>query len=932
MFLNSWTSASGHYGMTTTVTTEYGFGVDKENDVVFAYTPDKLLMSIANYKVALSDSFVGGEYAIKIPNGDTVAFFTFEMISGIEFALCSYSNDPGDGNGWRNEFVYIVASAIDYNKISDKFPQEKRTITFDVPYIPEDETADEITYKINKKYLTSPLGVNEFSTREHEGEAWICISDDITWVLNPLQLLLNSCYQIRDPQNAVVLGNSSFYTEAISKYTIVSAVLSSSGGSPVVETIGPGNIEYLLITYDGYARYVKKSNFQRYDGKTPILKIFEEQGDKIDSNVKISTNTVTTKKETCMLNSDQVLKWKGSHQANVDADNYCGLLSAGTSIGVCAYEIINNAKFLIRVCGGFRNYYIPINAIETMSEEESNKLHANENSGSSGGEDLADRDTEVTKPYDEMSSVYWDSDWNPSTVGKKNPLDDYGINNDFNISETEESIESNGSADKSKHGDQWNNNRWYEITLPVGIYPDDAMNELTGAADLEIVDDRRLPSDWYDFDTPNDSIYYSLQHYNPEYLSKEEGWAADKRQISKINRFKYITDKSGLSTKSFIFMTKPDLNLYKLDENDVVIWGTMNPDLIRLPEFKYIGRNKDVGFDILDSLEYFGTGSGYTPWLSIITNQAEGYTPIDREIGYTEVGETFHGHKVLYGKHDFKHNVAGTVTIPFSERRDLSLYYTLKIWTEYIHCINIGLVEPHPIHMLNKELDYAVSLYYIQTDETMENIIYWEKLTGVFPLKCPDSFFAWNKGEPGKNMEYDIEFAYSMRSVLRTPDLLELDRLYMKGCSNDAETTYYKAPDGTYTDKTMDLISNRYIAKMAAYFNIERYENLVDKFGQTIYRPAYPSGKDATDKWVTKHADVHTDEYQKFVDKLLSNPNDLSKYFYEPYYPEPGKVSVTEFLSNYSIYLQSPGIPYVTGPFVVPHPEYNGGKFLLKWV
>ena len=241
----------------------------------------------------------------------------------------------------------------------------------------------------------------------------------------------------------------------------------------------------------------------------------------------------------------------------------------------------------------------------------------------------------------------------------------------------------------------------------------------------------------------------------------------------------------------------------------------------------------------------------------------------------------------------------------------------------------MGLVEPRDIHMVNRELDYAVSLYYIQTDETMENIVYWEKLTGVFPLKCPDSFFAWNKGEPGKNMEYDIEFAYSMRSVLRSWDLLELNRLYKKNIANDESTEYYKAPAGTYTDAEMDLITNRHIARLAAYFHLTRWVDqetklpVTDEFGQDVYRPAWG---------LNERTDVHSDEYQEFVDQLLENPNDLSYYFYEPYYPEIGKVSAAEFLSNYSVFLQSPGIPYVTGPFIAPGRELNAGRYLLKWV
>lgn len=904
MFINQSTAADGFYGMNTTVTTENGIGVDSETNTVLAFYPERLTI-VADIISNMPSSQIKNDNIIaKIPNGGYIAFFSVEEVFGVQFALCSYSWNEND-SGWRNEFVYIIASAINYSPIINMFPSK-------------------ISYNESGEKNKNPLFITDTRSFEHSGEAWICTSDDVTWVLNPQQVLFNSCDQIKDEGITESLNNQYFYTEVIGKYTIVSAVLDYPGGLPIIETIGPGNVEYLLITYNGYSRYVKKSNFQRYDGSTPILKIFEEQGNTIDSNVKISTESVTVKKEACILNSDQVVKWKGSHQANVDADNYLGLLTPQTKIDVCAYEIINNSKFLIRICGGLKNYYIPVNAIEITDEEFSNSIHSSER------QDLPDRNTSVV---DSSSSNGNESV--SDTIGNNNPIYDYAINSNLDIKETDESKKINGESNSGNneiHGDKRANNRWYEITLPVGIYPDDEMNKRTGAIYLEENSDTRLPSDWSDYDSPNESLFYSLQEYAPEYLSKEEGWSADKRQISKINRFKYITNKSGLSTKSFIFMTKPDLNLYKLDENNNVVHGSMNPDLLRLPEFKYIGRNKDVGYDILDSLEYYGTSSGNTPWLSIITNQAEGYSPIDREIGYTEVGETFHGHKVLYGKHDFKHNVAGTVTIPFTERRDLSLYYTLKIWTEYIHCINIGLVEPHPVHLMNKELDYAVALYYIQTDETMENILYWEKLTGVFPLKCPDSFFAWNKGESGKNMEYDIEFAYSMRSVLRTPDLLELDRLYMKNCSNDAETTYYKASDGTYTNKTIDLMSNRYIAKMAAYFNIERHDDLVDKFGQTIYRPSYPSSVNSGDKPLTKYADTSSTEYQNFVNELLANPNSLSKYFYEPYYPETGKASAAEFLSNYSIYLQSPGIPYVTGPFVVPHPEYNGGKFLLKWV
>ena len=87
MLLTGWTSASGHYGMTTTVTTEYGAGVDKENDVVYAYTPDKLALTTCIVDTGDNSlTYIDPTYAIKIPNGDSVAFFTFDTIHNIQFA------------------------------------------------------------------------------------------------------------------------------------------------------------------------------------------------------------------------------------------------------------------------------------------------------------------------------------------------------------------------------------------------------------------------------------------------------------------------------------------------------------------------------------------------------------------------------------------------------------------------------------------------------------------------------------------------------------------------------------------------------------------------------------------------------------------------------------------------------------------------------
>jgi hypothetical protein len=147
-----------------------------------------------------------------------------------------------------------------------------------------------------------------------------------------------------------------------------------------------------------------------------------------------------------------------------------------------------------------------------------------------------------------------------------------------------------------------------------------------------------------------------------------------------------------LRSKSFIFVTRPDLNLYHESETDESIntWA-MNPDLKRLACFKYIARMRGtpespgIGSKIMTSLEYFGTNTEIdSPWLSVFTNQANGYSIIDRELDVTEMAETFHGNKVIYAEPTFKHKIGGSVQIPFTERRDLTLYFTLRMLIEYI--------------------------------------------------------------------------------------------------------------------------------------------------------------------------------------------------------------------------------------------------------
>lgn len=456
-------------------------------------------------------------------------------------------------------------------------------------------------------------------------------------------------------------------------------------------------------------------------------------------------------------------------------------------------------------------------------------------------------------------------------------------------------------ADTSKKYGTENPNKFYEKWYETKLNPGDTDWEFPGI--IKDVDKKFIETNevWNDAsDILHDAMRYEDKEWAPLYT-----WY-DERHLNRINRFRLLPTNSGLSTKSFIFMTRPDLHLYDEDETTGVINSyAMNPDLKRLPTFKYIARLKGLQ-SIMGSLQYSTrVPSNNTPWLSVISNQATGYSPINREMDTTEIGETFHGNKIIYIEPTFNHKIAGRVTIPFRERRDLSLYYTLKMWIEYMQAVTLGKCSPRRKHIIDMTLDYAVSLYFIQTDETMENILYWEKLVGVIPLSVPDSFFEWDEKSPGKNMEYSIEFAYSMRVVQDEMSLYEINNLYsFSDLRNGALVNY----DGYSTSHISDY--DRLLATVADSFGT--FDNdgtgYPEKFAKT--NPTY------MDKTIKDSESMRRFYYANKAQFGIFEPG--SHGYKVQVQDSSGNISYVtkDFLPNYIPDIGMHGTPYVTGPFI----------------
>ena len=168
------------------------------------------------------------------------------------------------------------------------------------------------------------------------------------------------------------------------------------------------------------------------------------------------------------------------------------------------------------------------------------------------------------------------------------------------------------------------------------------------------------------------------------------------------------------------------------------------------------------------------------------------------------------GHQVQIGKHTERSKTAGTISIPYTDTRNLDIYNLHNLWVHYISGIYRGKYRPRSSDIFNKILDYACSVYFMITAENFETIVYWTKLYGVFPTMTPDSVLDWKQDSgPIKDLQESIEYAFSWRSEDNDPKVLvdfntnssygnpSTDFKYMKTYQDDVfgpGTTWVGAP------------------------------------------------------------------------------------------------------------------------------------------
>lgn len=249
-------------------------------------------------------------------------------------------------------------------------------------------------------------------------------------------------------------------------------------------------------------------------------------------------------------------------------------------------------------------------------------------------------------------------------------------------------------------------------------------------------------------------------------------------------------------TFAYVFFTRPDCRLGKKGTNSKWdLYDSVKTD----PKYVYLNNNNP---NTIGSL--MKNGNPHHNFLVLLSNEAKSFEVSDHVIQTVNHGETYTGGKVVYGRTDHESNTSGEVSIRYTDSVNLDIFKLHTIWVDYINKVSRGVFTPKRTYITKKILDYACSCYYFLCGSDGQTILYWQKLTGVFPVNTGESTFSWDSGTLLSKPDINIKYVYSMKTPMDIVHLNEFNKLANfnpSTQSNKVKTTY--SPEQCATGSTL---------------------------------------------------------------------------------------------------------------------------------
>jgi hypothetical protein len=308
----------------------------------------------------------------------------------------------------------------------------------------------------------------------------------------------------------------------------------------------------------------------------------------------------------------------------------------------------------------------------------------------------------------------------------------------------------------------------------------------------------------------NDAYNISITDSSRGFSLESKGYYSDlqKKLYNSFNRNKIaFPDRELTKTFAYVFFTRPDLNILTGGGSSYSLYGK-NVDKDK--KYKYLWENNPWCLKSLVS-----NSNPYHKFMVLLSNEAKSFEVGDVVLKTVEHGETYNGNKLIYGQSDQESNAAGEVSIRYVDSVNLDIFKLHLVWTDYINKVSRGIFEPKRQYMMSRILDYASSCYYFLCGADGSTILYWQKLTGIFPVNTGENAFSWDSGSLLTKPEINIKYMYAFKTAMDAYSLIEFNELSAQNGSAKRILDDYNVHSGsTLTHapriwETTDIAGNR---------------------------------------------------------------------------------------------------------------------------
>jgi hypothetical protein len=213
-----------------------------------------------------------------------------------------------------------------------------------------------------------------------------------------------------------------------------------------------------------------------------------------------------------------------------------------------------------------------------------------------------------------------------------------------------------------------------------------------------------------------------------------------------FNRYRTIYPGDELvNGKKYIFIVKPNLNIYDACQKDAY--------------FSSILSTKPY---ILDLLTHSTDEDNH--FISFLTDRAMSFSIPDYSVSEYKLDQPFTGFSTSYAGNSNEIRTNQSTQVQFRETANLDITTLFDAWIKYIDLVSYGIVMPYydyvqsPLRYGVNIIDYATSIYEIITKPDGTEIIYWAKMTGLFPTLIPHSNFQFS---PDDKIDNGVEIQFS---------------------------------------------------------------------------------------------------------------------------------------------------------------------------